>query len=237
MTKLSIIIPVYNEVKTIKSIIEQVKAIDLKGVKKELIVIDDGSVDRTQDVLAKIQEIKFVVHEKNKGKGMAIRTGIKHATGDIIIIQDADLEYNPADYPAVLQPILNGETKVVFGSRFMPGAKKLTRNKLSRYKGNEIYYLGNKFLSFCVGLLYGRKITDMETCYKAFTADVIKNIPLKSQRFDFEPEITAKLLKRGHHIIEVPIRYTPRSFEEGKKITWKDGVKAAFCLVKYRFVD
>jgi glycosyltransferase involved in cell wall biosynthesis len=233
MVTLSIIIPVYNEEKTVESVIKKVEAVNLNQVKKELIVVNDCSTDKTLEVLRNLKNIKLIHHEKNQGKGAAIRTGIQHASGDIIIIQDADMEYDPEDYPALLKPILDNETKVVFGSRFMPGAK----TQFSEYKGNKIYYIGNIFLSFCVGLLYSQKIIDMETCYKMFKREVLDGITLRSERFDFEPEITAKILKKGHTIIEVPIGYKPRSVEEGKKIGWKDGIKALFCLIKYRFTD
>ncbi len=232
MTTLSIIIPAYNEEKTIKSILEKVKSVDLGEVKKEIIVIDDCSKDSTRAILMKTAGIKLLCHEKNRGKGAAIRTGIAHATGDFVIIQDADLEYNPDEYPILLKPILDGKTKVVFGSRFL-GKPALT----PRFNIHYIYYLGNKFLSTITGLLYGRTITDMETCYKMFSRDVVQSISLKADRFDFEPEITAKLLKKGHNIIEVPISYNGRSFDEGKKITSKDGIRAIMCLIKYRFKD
>jgi len=237
MTTLSIIIPVYNEEKTVEAVIKKVEAVNLGTVKKELIVVDDCSTDNTRTVVKTIKDIKLLFHEKNRGKGAAIRTGIQHSTGDIVIIQDADLEYDPTDYPALLKPILENKAKVVFGSRFMPGVKIETGVESSGYKGNKIYYLGNKFLSFCVGLLYGKKITDMETCYKVFRREVLDGITLRATRFDFEPEITAKILKKGHKIVEVPISYKPRPFTEGKKITWKDGVQAIFYLIKYRFVD
>lgn len=236
MVTLSIILPAFNEAKTISKIIEKVKAVNLGDIKKELIVVDDCSIDGTQKILKYIKGIKLIRHEKNLGKGSAIKTGIKHASGDIIIIQDADLEYDPNDYPALIQPILDGRTKVVYGSRFLKNKKIEVLNRDNSYhKGNNVYYLGNKFLSFLVRVLYGTKVTDMETCYKVFAADIVKNIELKAKRFDFEPEITAKIIKKGHKIIEVPISYRPRSVEEGKKIGWKDGVQAIFCLLKHRF--
>lgn len=233
MTKLSIIIPAYNEVNTIVNVIANVKQTHLPSIDKEIIVIDDGSQDGTLQKLRDLTGIVILSHQNNRGKGAAIRTGINNATGDIIIIQDADMEYDPAEYPILLKPILENKTKVVFGSRFMPGASI----QLSKYRGNKIYYLGNLFLSFFVGLLYGKKIIDMETCYKVFRREVVDGITLKADRFDFEPEITAKILKKGYNILEIPITYRPRSVTEGKKINWKDGVKALFCLIKYRFVD
>jgi len=238
MTTLSIIIPAYNEEKTVASIIKNVQSVNLGEIKKDVIVVDDCSTDKTREVLKSIKRIRFLCHDRNKGKGASIRTGIQHASGDIIIIQDADLEYDPADYPLLLRPILENKTKVVFGSRFMHRPKiQETQDHESGYQGNKLYYLGNKWLSFCVGILYGEKITDMETCYKVFRKEILDGISLRASRFDFEPEITAKILKKGHKIIEVPIGYRPRPFTEGKKITWKDGVKAMFYLVKYRFVD
>lgn len=237
MTKLSIIIPAFNEEKTVEAVIEKVRSVDIGGLKKEIIVIDDCSKDNTRAVLKNIKDIELLFHDKNRGKGAAIRTGIQHASGDIIMIQDADLEYDPSEYPLLLKPILQNDVKVVFGSRFMKGSTTQMPADLSEFQGNKLYYLGNKWLSFCVGVLYGKRITDMETCYKVFRREVLDGITLRSARFDFEPEITAKVLKKGHKIVEVPISYRPRSFTEGKKITWKDGVKAMFCLVKYRFID
>lgn len=228
----SIIIPVFNEEKTLAKIIGRVRLANLGPLSKELIVIDDASSDDSAQVLKRMSDIKFFQHGHNQGKGAAIRTGLKHATGDIIIIQDADLEYNPDEYSVLLNPLLQGKTSVVYGSRFL----KETHN--SDYsKGSKFYYFGNRMLSLLTTLIYGQRVTDMETCYKAFNADILRSIPFKAQRFDFEPEITAKLLRKGHTILEVPITYSPRSIEEGKKINWKDGLKAIYYLIKYRFTD
>lgn len=227
MTKLSIIIPTYNERNTILEIINKVEKVDIGKIKKEIIIIDDCSKDGTRELLKRIKNHKIFYHEKNKGKGSAIKTGLKHSTGDLILIQDADLEYDPNDYPNLIRPIIEGKTKVVYGSRFLKKHK-------ARYR---IYYIGNIILSLITRTFYLRKITDMETCYKVFKKEVIKNIKLKAERFDFEPEITVKIIKKGYKIIEVPIWYKCRAFKEGKKITWKDGLKAAWCLIKYRFID
>lgn len=230
--KLSVIIPVYNEEKTVKTVLNRVKSVNLKGITKEIIVIDDFSTDGTGGILKKIKgkSIKILRHSKNMGKGAAIRTGLKHATGDVILIQDADLEYSPSEYPKLLEPILKRKADVVYGSRI----EVIKKNLKKMYK---IHYIGNLFLTSLTNLLYGASITDMETGYKVFRKGVVKGINLRARRFDFEPEITAKILKRGHKIYEVPISFAGRKFDEGKKITWIDGVKAAFYLLKYRFAD
>jgi glycosyltransferase involved in cell wall biosynthesis len=228
--KLSIIMPVYNEKATIREILERVRAVDV-GMEKEIIVVDDGSKDGTREILREEEsrgDIKVLYHERNMGKGAAVRTGIASATGDFIIIQDADLEYDPQDYPALLKPLLDGEAEVVYGSRFLGGSGS---SMISWHR------FGNKFLTAVTNLLYSSSLSDMETCYKAFRASVIKSIPLRSNRFEIEPEITAKILKRGYKILEVPIRYRGREFHEGKKISWKDGFSAIWTLLKYRFAE
>ena len=232
MLKLSVIIPVYNEEKTIKKVIDNVKNVQLKNIAKELVVVDDFSTDNTRNILKNISNktLKILFHKKNMGKGAAIRTGIQNSTGDIIIIQDADLEYNPDQYSKLLKPIIENKAKVVYGSRIAA----IRRNIKNMYK---LHYIGNLFLTLATNLLYGTKISDMETGYKLFRREVIKNINLRANHFDFEPEITAKILKKGYKIYEVPINFVGRKFEEGKKITWVDGVKAVYCLIKYRFVD
>ena len=230
--KLSIIIPAYNEEKTILKVISRVKNAKLGNIKKEVIVVDDFSTDGTKRVLSKLKNkgMKIFFHEKNQGKGAAIRTALKHATGDVILIQDADLEYDPKEYKKLIKPIIEGKAKVVYGSRF----ESIRKNLEKMYK---LHYFGNLFLTVMTNILYGAKITDMETGYKVFRKEVIEGIKLRARRFDFEPEITAKILKKGYKIMEVPIDFMGRKFSEGKKITWKDGVKALYYLLKYRFVD
>ena len=228
--RLSIIIPVYNEPNTIRKIIRKVKSVDLsrERMDKEIIVVDDGSKDRTYSVLKKIKGIALVRHRKNQGKGAAIRTGIKYATGDIIIIQDADMEYDPDDYPALVRPILQGKSQVVYGSRRL-------RKENKQHSGFS-FYLGGVGLTWLANLLYGIHITDEPTCYKVFKSEVLKRIPLRCTRFEFCPEVTAKVAKRKIRIYEVPISYYPRTSKEGKKIKWKDGIEAVWTLLKYRFV-
>ena len=228
---LSVVIPVYNERETLAEIVQAVLATEMAY---EIILVDDGSKDGTRDLYPQIEAlaptiIRVILHEKNLGKGGALQTGFRAATGDIIIIQDADLEYDPRDYPAMIRPIVEGKAAVVYGSRFRGGPSK------TMFFMNMV---GNKFLTLMANILYNTILTDIETCYKAFRADVIKGIPIRSRGFDFEPEITAKVLKRGHRIYEVPISYNGREYEEGKKIRpWRDGPIALWCLIKYRFVD
>jgi len=232
--KLSIIIPIYNEKETIEEIISRIEKIELKNIKKEIILIDDFSKDGTRELLKKYTK-KYIVlfHPKNKGKGSAIKTGLKEATGDIILIQDADLEYSPEDYPSLLKPILSNETSVVYGSRFM--GFNLTSKFKTKSTILPLHFIGNKFLSFITQLLFFSKITDMETCYKVFRKDVIKNLDIKSNHFNMEPEITARILKKRINIKELPISYNPRSIKEGKKINWKDGIQAIYTLFYWRF--
>jgi len=225
--KLSVIIPVYNEKATIQEILKQVRAVNLAH---EIIIVDDGSTDGTRALLKAEEQqpgTTVIYHEHNQGKGAAVRTGFDRATGDIYLIQDADLEYDPRDYPMLLRPIEEGRVKVVYGSRFLGPRKAMLF----------WHMLGNKFLTLLTNVLYNTILSDMETCYKVFRADVVKGIPLRSRRFEFEPEITAKVLKRGHRIFEVPISYYGREYAEGKKITWREGPKAVWTLIKYRFVD
>ncbi|MFN8005704.1 MAG: glycosyltransferase family 2 protein [Terriglobia bacterium] len=222
--KLSVIIPVYNERSTLLEIVNQVRKVPLN---KEIILVDDYSTDGTRDLLRQLEAEgdRVLYHERNMGKGAALRTGFQHAAGDYVIIQDADLEYDPHEYPKLLQPLLDRQADVVYGSRFS-GTRK---NMMS------LHDLGNQFLTLVTNILYRTSITDMETCYKVFPRETIQSIRIDSNRFNFEPEITAKLLKRGFRIIEVPISYAGRSFSQGKKITWRDGFSAIWTLVKFRF--
>ncbi len=224
--KLSVIIPVFNEAKTIKEIVKRVASVQ---VNKEIIIVDDFSQDGTRDVLKSIEKenIKVLYHEENKGKGAAIRTGIAAVTGDYVIIQDADLEYNPEEYRKLLAVVQKEKAPVIYGSRFSGRRKSMSIS----------HTLGNKFLTFATNLLYGSSVTDMETCYKLIKCDLLKSLNIKANRFDFEPEVTAKILKRGIKIVEVPISYKGRKWLEGKKITWRDGFAALWTLLKYRFIN
>ena len=227
--KLSILIPVYNEEKTVEKLIKKVKKVKLP-IKKEIVVVDDKSTDKTLSILKKIKGIKLIEHKKNIGKGAAIKTAIKNADGEIIIIQDADLEYNPEDYNALIRPIIEKKEKVVYGSRVLKKENRL-------YSSLE-FYIGGNFLTLLTNILYpSAHITDEPTCYKVFRADVLKSIKLKCKRFEFCPEVTAKILKKGIKIKEIPISYFPRTVKEGKKINWKDGFEAIWTLIKYRFKD
>ena len=230
MEKVSIMIPVYNEKDTILEILEKVEQASFASLNKEIILVDDASTDGTTNILKNIsKKYKILFHKKNQGKGAAIRTAVKEATGDYVVIQDADLEYLPDDYDKLLPILLNDEADVVYGSRF-----KNTDNSGNFILKNK---LANLFLTSLTNLLYRTKITDMETCYKAFKRELIQGITIKSNRFDFEPEITAKLMKKKARLKEVPISYFGRGHNEGKKINWKDGIHAILTLIKYRFVD
>lgn len=236
---LSIIIPVFNEAKTIKAISKRVSDLQLPGVKKEIIIINDGSSDGTDKLLTVIKKshpkIQIITHKKNQGKGAAVITGITKARGDYIIIQDADLEYNPKDIKRIVQPILHSSANVVYGTRL----KRLPNfSKDERTARFFLHYLGNKGLSLLTSLLYFHWITDMECCYKLFPKAALANTPLRARGFELEPEITAKLLKNGYKIVEVPISTNPRGYDEGKKLdTVRDGIKAVKALLKYRFMN
>ncbi len=229
--KLSIIVPVYNEKPTILEILGRVAESPLPpGIsEKQVIAVDDGSTDGSRELLASAEKNGVIVlrHERNRGKGAAISTALARADGELILIQDADLEYDPRDYPLLLKPLIEGRVKVVYGSRFLG----------PRMAMFFWHMIANKMLTLMTNILYDAILSDMETGYKAFRADILKGIPLRARRFDFEPEITAKVLKRGHRIYEVPISYYGREYSEGKKIGFKDGVVAVWTLLKYRFVD
>jgi glycosyltransferase involved in cell wall biosynthesis len=228
--KLSVLMPVFNERSTLGEILSQVRAVELPDIDKEIIVVDDGSTDGSAEILdseAQGGDLRVFHHEKNRGKGAAIRTAIEQATGDILLIQDADLEYDPRDYPTLIRPILEGRVDVVYGSRFLGPRKAMLF----------WHMLGNKLLTLTTNILYNTILSDMETCYKCFRAEVVKDIPLRAKRFELEPELTAKILKRGHRIFEVPISYYGREYDDGKKISWRDAPLAFWTLIKYRFVD
>ena len=224
---ISIVVPVFNEARTVAEVISRLIAIDLPAP-REILVVNDGSTDGTREVLDRLverPELRVIHAEKNGGKGSAIRIGFGRATGTIVAIQDADLELDPAQIAALVQPILDGRTKVVYGSRFLAG----------RPAAPWLSIVANQVLTGMTNVLYGSRITDMETCYKVMTADVARSLNLEANRFDIEPEITAKLLRAGHAILELPIRFEPRSRAQGKKIGWRDGVRAIQVLLKYRF--
>lgn len=234
--KLSIIVPAYNEENTIHQILDIIRKLKLPwNLKKEIVVVDDGSQDSTKEILkGEYNFFKYFTHKKNLGKGAAVRTGFESASGDIFIIQDADLEYNPKDYLRLLEPIVKGKEKVVYGTRL--------KNYPLKFWGKNktvlpTHLIANRFLTFLTNFLYFSNITDMETCYKVFTREAIENINLKSNRFDIEPELTAKFLKKGIKIREIPIITHPRTYDEGKKIGIFDGLVAIWTLIKYRFVD
>jgi len=227
----SVLIPVFNEVHTVEEILRRVRAADTCGLQKEIILVDDASTDGTGDVLRKIPQgagIKIVSHPHNRGKGAALRTALEHATGGIILIQDADLEYDPADYPILLKPILDGRADVVYGSRFAGG----THRVLLFW-----HYMANRLLTLLSNLLCNLNLTDMETCYKVFRRQCLEGMTLTSNRFGIEPELTAKLARRHYRFYETGINYSGRDYSEGKKINWKDGLAALWFIFRYRFFD
>jgi glycosyltransferase involved in cell wall biosynthesis len=223
---LSVIVPVFNERTTVAEVIRRIRAVSLP-VDVEVVVVDDGSSDGTDKVLAALGDstVRVINHPRNRGKGAAIRTGMEAVRGDLVLVQDADLEYDPADWSKLLEPILRGKARVVYGSRFTGERKNMM----------PLHWIGNRFLSLITNILYSTTLSDMETCYKLFDRRVLEGITIESDKFDFEPEITAKVLRRGFRIYEVPISYAGREADEGKKITWRDGFGAIKALVKYRF--
>jgi glycosyltransferase involved in cell wall biosynthesis len=226
--KLSVIIPIYNEVESIREIVKRVQGTNLAW---EIVLVDDGSIDGTRDLLKEMDgkdNVRVILHEKNQGKGVAVRTGFDAARGDVLLIQDADLEYDPRDYPTLIKPLEEGIADVVYGSRFLGGPRRVVMFW---------HMIANYMLTFMTNILYNTILSDMETGYKVFRKEVIVGMPLHAKRFDFEPEFTAKVLKRKYRIYEVPISFNPRDYSEGKKIKLKDAFEAVWTLLKYRFVD
>jgi len=226
-----VLIPVYNEQPTILELLRRVRSVNIP---KEIIIVDDGSTDGTKELLrtqveGQFDDVVVIYHEQNRGKGAAIRTAIAHATGDYVIIQDADLEYDPREYPSLLEPLLDGRADVVFGSRFLGGGPHRVLYFWHR--------VGNGFLTLLSNMLTNLNLTDMEACYKVFKREIIQSLPLRCNRFDFDPEVTAKVAKRHYRIYEVPISYSGRDYSEGKKVSWKDGLIAIWTIIKYRLTD
>ncbi len=230
---LSVVMPVYNEERTLRDIVAAVLAVPID---KEIVLVDDGSRDRSREIMAELAaahpQVRAVLHPHNQGKGAALKTGFQHARGDIVVIQDADREYDPADFPSLLAPIQRGEADAVFGSRFLVDDRDPGRERDHLH-----HYLGNRFLTFVSNLFTGLNLTDMETCYKCFKRSLLDDIVIRSRRFTVEPELTAKLAKKPIRIFEVPIRYRGRGYGEGKKIGWRDGIAAIWAIVRYKFAD
>ena len=229
MRKLSILIPAYNEASTLAALVERVRTVELP-LEREIILVDDGSTDGTADIARSLADsaTRVLFHERNRGKGAALRTALAQANGDFVLVQDADLEYDPKDYARLLEPLLDGRADAVYGSRFLGGPHRVLLFW---------HYLGNAFFTLLTNLLYNVNLTDMGVCYKAFRTEALRAIPLESDRFGFEPEVTAKACKRRLRLYEVPISYSGRTYAEGKKITWRDGLTYLWCLLRYRVAD
>ncbi|MHB0870997.1 MAG: glycosyltransferase family 2 protein [Chloroflexota bacterium] len=227
--RLSVVIPVFNERATLQELLERVRSAPVAPMELEIVAVDDCSTDGSREILQREADsgaLKVVLHEENQGKGAAVRSGLRAATGDVVLIQDADLEYDPADYPLLLKPILTGKAQVVYGSRF-----------LGEHKAMYFWHsVGNRFVTLLTNALFDTTLTDMETCYKVFTSEVAGRIDLRSPRWGFDPEITARILRMGYRIYEVPISYAGREYHEGKKISWRDGFVVLFTLLRYRFL-
>lgn len=232
--RLSVIIPVLNEEKTVTTLIQRVREVKLPSLEKEIVVVDDGSKDETPRLLREIPGIRTFFHSENRGKGAALKTGIQHSTGDIFLLQDADLEYSPEDYPALLGPILEGCADLVMGSRFL-----LEKPRYFMKDGSPFFshYLGNLAIILLTNSLYGQRMTDYEGCYKVFTRLLIESISIEADGFAFDNELICKSLRRGHRLVEVPIRYHPRLYSQGKKITWRDGMVMLWTIIKWRFLS
>jgi glycosyltransferase involved in cell wall biosynthesis len=223
---LSVIVPVYNERNTVAEVVRRMRRVDLP-VNLEIVIVDDGSSDGTAQILAALEDstVRVVCHPVNRGKGAAIRTGLEHVQGDLVLVQDADLEYDPEDWPTLLRPVLRGRSQVVYGSRFSGEGRSMRVSE----------WVGNRVLSLATNILYDTSLSDMECGYKLFTRKVLDGITIESDGFDFEPEITAKVLRQGHRIYEVPVSYAGRNADEGRKFAWRDGVRALWTLVRYRW--
>jgi glycosyltransferase involved in cell wall biosynthesis len=231
--KVTILVPVYNEERTIREVLDKIKRAPLPhGLEREIVVIDDGSCDGSREKLSGISGIRILSHERNQGKGAAIKTGLRHATGDVILIQDADLEYSPEDYPMILQPLLSGFVEFVMGSRFFCETPRFFSKDGAPFFS---HFIGNWMIIRLTNLLYGQNMTDYEGGYKAFTASLARSIPIEADGFAFDNELICKCVKRGYKIAEVPIRYKPRLYTEGKKISWRDGLVILWTIIKWRF--
>jgi glycosyltransferase involved in cell wall biosynthesis len=231
--KLSIIIPVYNESSTINELLNKINKVNLGKTEKEIIIVDDNSTDGSKELIGKLEGKYIKIFQpKNMGKGAALKTGIRNATGDFVIFQDSDLEYDPNDYLKLISPLLQGDASITFGTRFV-GKKFILFGKKRTI--HTTHWIGNKFLTFWFNLLYGTKLTDVEPCYKMFRKEVLGQIRVKTNRFEYDIELMCKLIKKGYKIKQIPISYNPRKFEDGKKINWRDGIIAAWTMLKYRF--